>query len=331
MEICTFKNGALTIKAGNLNSTIKADDIQHYWNLLSHYPERRARIELEGLAARLQDFNAHLSALANKGGTLDTAAELERFTGTLLKVTRAYWQSEGRCASWFVVGAARFPTARNNKRMDISDRRSNEIREHLKRAKKAATRAAFPHGEPDGPVRGSNPDAPELLRQRIAARVMDQERMKGANKAIRSVKSGDEAEMVQAVSDAIGCSLAIAAAIVQPDFCGRRGFPSYATSNNNAEIKRLKDRLAVLEAKREKGGKETVHNTTAGRVEVVENVEADRIQLVFPGKPDAETRSMLKTNGFRWSPRAGAWQRHLNNAGRGAVQQVLSGLQRDAA
>ena len=74
-----------------------------------------------------------------------------------------------------------------------------------------------------------------------------------------------------------------------------------------------------------------VHNTTAGRVEVVENVEADRIQLVFPGKPDAEIRSMLKTNGFRWSPREGAWQRHLNNAGRGAVQQVLSGLQRDAA
>ncbi len=176
-----------------------------------------------------------------------------------------------------------------------------------------------------------NPDAPELLRQRIAARVSDQERMKGANKAIRSVKSGDVAEMAQAVSDAIGCSLIDAAAIVQPDFCGRRGYPSHATSNNNAEIKRLKDRLAVLEAKREQGGKETVHNTTAGRVEVVENVEADRIQLVFPGKPDAETRSMLKTNGFRWSPRAGAWQRHLNNAGRGAVQQVLSGLQRDAA
>lgn len=39
-------------------------------------------------------------------------------------------------------------------------------------------------------------------------------------------------------------------------------------------------------------------------------IEAARVQLFFDGKPDDETRAKLKANGFRWSPRFGAWQRH---------------------
>jgi hypothetical protein len=33
------------------------------------------------------------------------------------------------------------------------------------------------------------------------------------------------------------------------------------------------------------------------------------VQLIFPGKPSDEIRARLKSNGFRWSPTAGAWQR----------------------
>ena len=47
-----------------------------------------------------------------------------------------------------------------------------------------------------------------------------------------------------------------------------------------------------------------------GTVEI--NRDANRLQIFFEGKPDEATRNTLKENGFRWSPKAGAWQRQLN-------------------
>lgn len=40
---------------------------------------------------------------------------------------------------------------------------------------------------------------------------------------------------------------------------------------------------------------------------VVENKDWGRYQISFPGKPDSETISMLKRNGFRWSPSTKTW------------------------
>ena len=43
------------------------------------------------------------------------------------------------------------------------------------------------------------------------------------------------------------------------------------------------------------------------------NTQDNRLQIFFEEKPDAEVREELKGNGFRWSPKAGAWQRQLND------------------
>ena len=43
------------------------------------------------------------------------------------------------------------------------------------------------------------------------------------------------------------------------------------------------------------------------------NREDNRLQIFFEEKPDEKTRETLKENGFRWSPKAGAWQRQLND------------------
>ena len=43
------------------------------------------------------------------------------------------------------------------------------------------------------------------------------------------------------------------------------------------------------------------------------NREDNRLQIFFEEKPDEKTRETLKESGFRWSPKAGAWQRQLND------------------
>ena len=107
----------------------------------------------------------------------------------------------------------------------------------------------------------------------------------------------------------------------------QKPYPSWALTNNNAEIRRTKERIAEIERLKANAEKqpEDKYQHVEG-VQVVENAEAMRIQLIFDGKPDEETRSLLKSNGFRWSPSFGAWQRQLNNNGIYATKRVLEKL-----
>lgn len=119
----------------------------------------------------------------------------------------------------------------------------------------------------------------------------------------------------------------IDAAVARAYSWEKQPYPSYALSNSNAEIKRIKDRIAEIEklkAAAEQPADEKYPQVDG--VEVVENSEAMRIQLIFDDKPDEATRTLLKSNGFRWSPSFGAWQRQLTTNGIRATQSVLETL-----
>ena len=49
----------------------------------------------------------------------------------------------------------------------------------------------------------------------------------------------------------------------------------------------------------------------------------DAGEILFDGKPDEATRSALKQNGFRWSPRNSAWQRQLTDNAERAARRAL--------
>ena len=101
----------------------------------------------------------------------------------------------------------------------------------------------------------------------------------------------------------------------------RRGFQKYMLTNNGATIRRLRQEIESELARLEKytdGNKETERNG----VQVIENVEENRLQLIFDGKPEEETRAELKKNGFRWSPRFGAWQRQLTNNALASLERL---------
>jgi hypothetical protein len=89
----------------------------------------------------------------------------------------------------------------------------------------------------------------------------------------------------------------------------KQPFPSYALTNNSAEIRRLKQRIEKLTVNQEVG----FVGWTFDGGEVVANSEENRLQILFDEKPDEQKRSALKGNGFKWSPSQGAWQRQLND------------------
>ena len=92
-------------------------------------------------------------------------------------------------------------------------------------------------------------------------------------------------------------------------------FPSYLLTNNNANIRRVRQRIEELSHKAEFVG------WTFPSGEAKANEAENRLQLIFADKPDADTRQALKGEGFKWAPSQGAWQRQLNqNAIRAAAR-----------
>ena len=323
MDTAVFENDTLTIRAGAFATEIHVKQIDAKWNNLSLDPERRARGQLNMLAERLNAFATFLLQTARDGGGIDVGAEMERFARRHLELTQEYWAKESHCASSAVCGPANFPVARNQKRLDASAKAATAVDDHLVIAKKAVTRTAFPHGAPGGPIRGDNPDAPRLIREKIAALQAEQERMKAANTALRGLKGRSNEAMVQGLMLAIHCDEAEARKIVKPNYLGKRGFEPWQFQNNSAEIRRLEARLSEIEAARSRPA-EKAERELPGGIRIVENADAHRIQILFPNKPSAEMREKLKRNGFRWAPSNGAWQRHLNEAGRDAARRILA-------
>ena len=83
-------------------------------------------------------------------------------------------------------------------------------------------------------------------------------------------------------------------------------YPSFHLSNNNANIRRVQQRIDDLKNRGDFVG----WAFPGGRAEI--NEGENRLQLFFDEKPTEEQRQELKHNGFKWAPSQGAWQRQLN-------------------
>lgn len=167
-------------------------------------------------------------------------------------------------------------------------------------------------------IKSDDERAVEKLEEKLEDLRSMQDRMKAANKAIRmkDTEAGNDAlrEM--------GYSEGDIKRLREPDFCGRVGYPSYQLTNNNQNIHRIEERLKRLKSVKEKGSSEQEYET----FKVVENTEVMRYQIVFDGKPDSEIRTLLKSNGFKWAPSQGAWQRQITTSGKYALESVVDKL-----
>ena len=168
-------------------------------------------------------------------------------------------------------------------------------------------------------IRSDEANAVEKLEKKLKALEDRQEHMKAVNKAIRLKDTGKGDEKLAE----LGYGSEQIAELRKPDFAGRIGYPSYHLQNNNANIRRIRKRIEDLKAEQSHGQAEDKHFQG---FTLREDKAAVRIQFLFDDKPDEETRAILKSNGFRWSPKAKAWQRMLNDNGRRAAERVLKEL-----
>ena len=157
-------------------------------------------------------------------------------------------------------------------------------------------------------------DAVENLTERVAALESLQERMKAANRIIKNLKQTQE-EKIEALCR-LGFERRNAEELFVPNCFGQIGFADFTI---RANIRRLKKRLESVARLKSTPTKEY----TIGEVRIVENTEANRLQVFFPEKPSEEVRKELKSNGFRWASIAACWQSYLNERQKYRIERIL--------
>lgn len=237
-------------------------------------------------------------------------ALLDRYARQLADWTNAYNRNGASCPSVMISGAGNFPVhkkLKQNAREDSLWQQRQIIDAILDKIKGVGT----------GPVDLTDPHAREILTDQLDTARQTLDYCKAGNAYFRKHKTlrgygnltDDQADRLTDPHD-FGMSLY------------GKPYPDYELTSLRGKIKRLEARLAELDklqatptASREVNG-----------VQIVEDTTDNRLRLIFPDKPDEATRALLKSSGFRWSPRAGAWQRQLTNNARYAAKEILSKL-----
>jgi len=276
----------------------------------------------EGAARRANDMNSFSdykpgSATAEYRSMVDRAVEIaehqkkrvdpmyhekidslvDTYARKLAENMNSSFSIEARVPSILIAGGSNFPVRKKEKQNAARDRNMedwNEIQGLLDKIRSTGM----------GGISADDPQAIQKLEAKLEKLQSAQDTMKAVNAYYRKHKTLDGCPNLSAESIE-----KLKAGMSQQWHIDDKPYPSWALSNNNAEIRRVKGRIAELTKKQE-----TAYagwEFDGGTVEA--NREDNRLQIFFEEKPDEKTRETLKENGFRWSPKAGAWQRQLND------------------
>ena len=222
---------------------------------------------------------------------------LDTYARKLAENMNKGYEITARVPSVLIAGPANFPVRAKEKQNAASDRNMEEFQYIQGLLDKIRSTGM-------GGISADDPQAVSKLEKKLEKLEAFQELMKAVNAYYRKHGTLD------------GCPHLTEKGIenLKADMASswhyeKKPFQSWQLSNNNAEIRRLKGRIEELT--RHKEAAYVGWEFDGGTVEI--NREANRLQIFFEGKPDAAVRDELKSNGFRWSPKAEAWQRQLND------------------
>ncbi|HBH2634891.1 TPA: DUF4316 domain-containing protein, partial [Clostridioides difficile] len=207
------------------------------------------------------------------------------------------YEIDARVPSILIAGGSNFPTRKKEKQnaaRDSNYREWQDIQGLLDKIRSTGM----------GGISADDPQAVQKLEKKLEILEKSQETMKAVNAYYRKHKTLDgcpqlSPEQLEKLKADMASSWHL----------GDKPFATWTLSNNSAEIRRVKDRIKSLSLQKEIGF--VGWEFDGGKVEA--NTEANRLQILFEDKSDEATREALKSNGFRWSPKAGAWQRQLTS------------------
>lgn len=275
--------------------------------MISMDPDRYGEHMLDSLECELQRFLAQLPEEVRDHYEEAYISKYSEWLGAM-----------SRCFSQFITGAGGWnaATLRRHEKCNNAERNARQrLDEWAAKVIKRCNRQERLTGWAEV----------ERLQDKIDNLTRSQELMKAANKIVRNTKLAEVEKVDELV--ALGFSEKNALTILEPDFCGRVGFPSYALTNNLAKIKDAEQRMK----------RHAAMASTEDREESFEwgviawCYSEERVRFVFDGKPAAEVIALMKSNAFKWSPSNKAWQRQITPNSKYAVKRMIEQLNNIAA
>lgn len=280
-----------------------------HMNSYYEYKPGSATDEYRGLVDKAASIAATQKARVGTEYHDKIDALLERYTRKLADNMNKGYDIECRCPSVLVAGPANFPIRKKEKQNAARDKNMREWREIQGLLDKIRSTGT-------GGISADDPNALGRLRNKLAELEAMQEEMKIANAYYRKHKTlvgfdafTDEEARHKDTEIKAGYSW---------EQCP---YPSFMLTNNNANIKRIRERIGAME----KLAAKPTEGWQFDGGKVIINTELNRLQILFDAKPDGETRSKLKRHGFKWAPSQGVWQRqYTDNAVRAAKSVTLN-------
>ena len=276
-------------------------------NSFSDYTAGSATLEYKSLVDQAAEIAENQKKRVDPSfhGKID--ALLDTYSRKLAANMNNGFAIDARVPSVLIAGGSNFPVRKKEKQNAARDKNYKEWKDIQGLLEKIRSTGM-------GGISADDPDAVKKLNAKLEKLTKAQETMKAVNAYYRKHKTLESCpELDSEATQKLKARMEIRGVQDKP-------YPTWALSNNNAEIRRIKDRIQSLSVNKEELF--TGWEFAGGKAEI--NVKDNRLQLFFDDKPDGKIRDELKANGFRWSPKASAWQRQLNSNAIYAADAVSS-------
>jgi len=259
----------------------------HNWTSFS--PEKRGEQLINDYNEQLTEDLSELTAAG-----IDSE-NVESYKTRYIKFFSSWLSAKSRCASPMITGPANFNVRKHDKANRSEENHYKVFQEWRLRAKKAIIRKSQPVKTYSSEI--------ERYKSELEGMKANHEKMKLGNKMIaKAIKNG--ADLTEYLTKEFN---------IQPHMIEWTMKFGFGLANNNANIKRVEQRIKELEAKEKAkeitGGEATIFSVFGATA--ICNYEADRVQIKTDSKPSQEIINTLKKNAFKWSPTNGCWQRQL--------------------
>lgn len=275
---------------------------------ISFRPEDRGKRVVNSYGTELSEDLQKLNSLGA------TPEQLARYAEKYKVKISAWLHSLSNTASAMITGPSNFPTRRMEKRNRWADNHYNVFRQWRDKVISAYERQAR-----KAKVEAEGGEL-AIQRKKLANLQAHQEHMRKVNAAHRAFLKNpatlDAADFSEDVKKMIREYVPEYGWIPNP-------YARFQMSNNLANIKRVQERVAVLEKKEKMAEQVGIQDLTFQGGLVVLNHEIDRLQILFDEKPNQEMITNLKKNGFKWAPSSKAWQRQLTMNAKRAASSLL--------
>ena len=289
---------------------INEDAARFAHNINSFFPfvEGKATKEYRDAIDRVAGVVATKKKLLGSSAEHDLDSLLDSYARKLADWYNRGFSIEARCPSIMVSGGANFPVRKKEKQNAARDRHMQEYETLNALARKIENFGT-------GGISADDPDCIDKLREKLTQLENQQDAMKIANAYWRKHGSmcGYNGMGIDAAQKWDG-------EIMRRNSWARQPYEPFLLTNNNANIKRIKERIVSLE--RLVAAPPEGWDFDGGTVVI--NIDVNRLQILFNEKPPDDLRTKLKKNGFKWAPSQSAWQRQLNDNAVRAAHTVLS-------